>query len=237
MAERNFLGRATGRAGERLLLGSNNYDRRTGQFRNVMPGLIGRAAQTVIGAFGGPLIGAIAGRGINKLVDRFGSDPEFVQPESIPISIDSGAPSSFQNRVAAPSPMTVSNLGLGAQSPGGDWRGYLQGAGSVNNFGNQSFMRPGSFTNWSPTSGWGQQLMAQQPADGSLAGFGNNVGGFLSGGARSGSGGVRSPVASSGSRAGLTRSGGSAAGWVTAINQGEILGQFQGDPERYTRKA
>lgn len=62
-------------------------------------------------------------------------------------------------------------------------------------------------------------------------GFGNNVGGFLSGGA----GGARSPVASAGSRAGLTRAGGSAAGWVNALNTGEILGKFQGDPEKYTR--
>jgi len=233
VAQRNFLGRTTGRVGERFLSGSNNYDPRTGQYRNVMPGLIGRAAQTVIGAFGGPLIGAIAGRGISKMVDRYGKDPGFVQAESIPIPMDWRAPQITRGEFAAPSatPPTIANLGLGAQSPGGDWAGYLQGAGSANNFGNQGFMRPGSFTNWSPTSGWGKQLIAQQPTPGSLGGFGNNVGGFLSGGA----GGARSPVASAGSRAGLTRAGGSAAGWVNALNTGEILGKFQGDPEKYTR--
>ncbi len=225
-AVRNFVGRLVQGA-----LPGNNYDPTTGRFKNIMSGIGGAAAGIGASMFFGPVAGAAVRKGADYLIDRAGNRIGDPQRESLPVNGGSVNPG-YTGAVTMP---TVGNLGLGAQSPGGDWRGYLQGAGSVNNFGNQSFMRPGSFTNWSPTSGWGQQLMAQPPTDGSLAGFGNNVGGFLSGGARSGGGGVRSPVASSGSRAGLTRSGGSAAGWVTAINQGEILGQFQGDPERYTR--
>lgn len=228
-AVRSFLGRLPGMAINRLSPGSA-YDSRGNYLHNG-----GRAAAATVAKIAAntfiPGAGAVVDKILSGWVNRganYGIGD--VSREGIPIY---GAPQSRGGAASAAPP--TANLGLGAQSPGGDWRGYLQGAGSVNNFGNQSFMRPGSFTNWSPTSGWGQQLMAQQPTDGSLAGFGNNVGGFLSGGARSGGGGVRSPVASSGSRAGLTRSGGSAAGWVTAINQGEILGQFQGDPERYTR--
>ncbi len=237
MAQRNFFGRTTGRAGERILLGSNNYDPRTGQYRNVVPGLIGRAAQTVIGAFGGPLIGAIAGRGIGKIVDKYGKDPGFVQEESIPIPMDWRAPQLSRGEFAAPSaPPTVANLGLGPQIPGSTWGGYMQGAGSLNNFGNTQF---GSGMNsqaggFSPYSQWGQQVVAQPQAAGSIGGFGNNMGSFL-GGSRGG--GARASAGAANSRAGLTRSGGSGAGWVTALNQGEILGQFQGDPERYTRKA
>jgi hypothetical protein len=106
----------------------------------------------------------------------------------------------------------------------------------MSNFGNTQF---GSGMNsqaggFSPYSQWGQQVIAQPQAAGSIGGFGNNMGSFL-GGSRGG--GVRASAGAANSRAGLTRSGGSGAGWVTALNQGEILGQFQGDPERYTRKA
>lgn len=213
MAQRNFMGRATGRAGERFLLGSNNYDPRTGQFRNVGAGLLGRAAQTVIGAFGGPLMAAIAGRGISKMVDTYGKDPQFVQPEAIPIPVNWGAPQSAQSAFTAPSPMAApqaaQNLGLGAQSPGNSWQGYTQGAGSMNNLGNQQFgsgmaTQAGGF---SPYSQWGQQIGAAPASQGSLGGFGNNVGGFLGGG--------RANAGQTGGTAGLTRSGGSAAGWRT----------------------
>lgn len=182
MAQRNFMGRATGRAGERFLLGSNNYDPRTGQFRNVGAGLLGRAAQMAISAFAGPVMAAVAGRGINKLVDRYGKDPQFVQPEAIPIPVNWGAPQSAQGAFTAPSPMAAPqvarNLGLGAQTPGNGWQGYMQGAGSVNNFGNQQFgsgmaTQAGGF---SPYSQWGNSLLSGQPSQGSLQGFGNNVG-------------------------------------------------------------
>ncbi|MGH8036500.1 MAG: hypothetical protein ACREPD_02040 [Stenotrophomonas sp.] len=194
MAQRNWFGQATGRAGERILLGSNNYDPRTGQYRNVVPGLIGRAAQTVIGAFGGPLIGAVAGRGISKLVDRYGKDPQFVQPEAIPIPVDWGAPQSAMTAFTAPTPMAApptSNLGLGPQAPGNTWAGYLQSQGSVNNFGNTQFGSgmasvPGS---WSPSSQWGQQITAQPAAPGSNLGFGNNAQQFAGGGGGGGGGG------------------------------------------------
>lgn len=185
MAQRNFFGRTTGRAGERFLSGSNNYDPRTGQWRNVVPGLIGRAAQTVIGAFGGPLIGAVAGRGISKIVDKYGKDPEFVQEESIPIPMDWRAPQLSRGEFAAPSATpTIANLGLGPQSPGSTWGGYMQGAGSLNNFGNTQFGSgmagiPGS---WGAQSQWGRQLTAPPATQGSVAGFGNNVQGFAGGG-------------------------------------------------------
>lgn len=184
MAQRNWFGRATGRAGERILSGSNNYDPRTGQFRNVGAGLLGTAARMAISAFAGPVIGAAAGRGINKLVDRYGKDPQFVQPESIPVPIEWGAPASMQGRIAAPSPMTISYSGPGAQSPGSTWGGFLQGQGSANNLGNTQFgngtaSAPGS---WSPSSQWGQQITAQPAAPGSNLGFGNNVNGFAGGG-------------------------------------------------------
>jgi hypothetical protein len=189
------MGRATGGAGERILLGSNNYDPRTGQWRNVGAGLLGRAAQTVIGAFGGPLIGAIAGRGISKMVDKYGKDPQFVQPEAIQVPIDWGAPQSAQGAFTAPSPMAapqaVQNLGLGAQTPGNSWAGYMQGQGSANNFGNQQFgsgmaSQPGS---WGPQSQWGQQVTAQPVTQGSSLGFGNNVQQFSGGSEGGGSAG------------------------------------------------
>jgi len=159
-----------------------------------MPGLVGRAAQMVISAVGGPLLGAVAGRGINKLVDRFGKDPQFVQPESIPVSVDWGAPQSVQSAIAAPPSLSaapIGNVGLGAQSPGNAWGGFLQGRGSVNNFGNTQFgtgmsSQPGS---WSPQSQWGQQVAAQPAAPGSNLGFGNNVAAIAGagGGGRGGS--------------------------------------------------
>lgn len=219
---RNFFGRVV----DRILPGSN-YNTSTGRYSNVGTGIAGLGARLAATAFAGPAVGALVGKGAGYLIDHAGNRIGDPQRESLPVNGGSVNPG-FTGGVSMPS---VSNLGLGAQSPGGDWAGYLQGAGSANNFGNQGFMRPGSFTNWSPTSGWGKQLIAQQPTPGSLGGFGNNVGGFLSGGA----GGARSPVASAGSRAGLTRAGGSAAGWVNALNTGEILGKFQGDPEKYTR--
>lgn len=229
MAERNFFGRLRATVANRIAPGSP-YDERGNYLHN--GGRAGIATALKVGAnMFFPGAGMVVDKIMSPWVDRganYGIGE--VQREGVPIY---GAPPSAQHAYTA-APPTTSSLGLGAQSPGGDWAGYLQGAGSTNNFGSQSFMRPGSFTNWSPTSGWGQQVIAQQPAAGSLGGFGNNVGGFL-GGNRGG--GVRASAGAANSRAGLTRSGGSGAGWVTALNQGEILGQFQGDPERYTRKA
>lgn len=175
MAQRNWLGQATGKAGERFLLGSNNYDARTGQYRNVMPGLVGRAAQMVIGAFGGPVLSAVAGRGISKLVDRYGKDPQFVQPESIPIPVHWGAPQSAQSAFTAPTPMAAPatpNLGFGAQTPGNSWTGYLQGQGSANNLGNTQFGNglAGIPSSWAPQSTWGQSVAEGQ---GSNINFGN----------------------------------------------------------------
>lgn len=56
----------------------------------------------------------------------------------------------------------------------------MQSAGSVNNFGNQQFgngmqSQPGTFN---PYSQWGQQITAPPVAQGSMGGFGNNLGGF-----------------------------------------------------------
>ncbi len=203
MAQRNWFGQATGRAGERILSGSNNYDPRTGRWRNVEAGLIGTGARMLISAVGGPVIGALAGRGINKLVDRYGKDPQFVQPESIPIPIHWGAPEGMGRVATAPqsfTPPTVANLGLGAQTPGNSWQGYLQGQGAVNNFGNTQFGNgmAGIPSNWAPQSTWGQSVAEGQ---GSNINFGNYSPGATATGAVRGGGGGASGV-NSGSRGG-----------------------------------
>jgi len=171
MAQRSFLGRAAGRAGERILAGSNNYNPVTGHYRNVQASAIGTAARWLITAFAGPLAGQLAGRGINKLVDRYGPDPEFPQMEAVPIP--GYTKPTFGTSPAAAPPQVVSNLGFPSQSPGGTWAGYLQGQGSVNNFGNSQFGNgmatvPG---NWSPASTWGQSI---QQGQGSNLNFGNS---------------------------------------------------------------
>lgn len=196
MAQRSFLGRAAGRAGERILAGSNNYNPVTGRYRNVQAGAMGTAARWLITAFAGPLAGQLAGRGINKLVDRYGPDPEFPQMEAVPIP-GYTRPTIGTSPAAASAPQVVSNLGFPSQSPGGTWNGYLQGQGAVNNFGNQQFGNgmasiPGT---WSPASTWGQSI---QQAQGSSINFGNYSPGATATGAVRGGGGARS--ASSGGR-------------------------------------
>lgn len=187
MAQRSFLGRAAGRAGERILAGSNNYNPVTGHYRNVQAGAIGTAARWLITAFAGPLAGQLAGRGINKLVDRYGPDPEFPQMEAVPIP-GYPRPTFGTSPAAAPAPQVASNLGFPSQSPGGTWNGYLQGQGSVNNFGNSQFGNgmasiPG---NWAPASTWGQSI---QQGQGSNLNFGNYLPGGSAAGGGTGSGG------------------------------------------------
>jgi hypothetical protein len=89
----------------------------------------------------------------------------------------------------------------------------------MNNFGNQQFgsgmaTQAGGF---SPYSQWGQQVAAAPASQGSLGGFGNNIGGFLGGGRVTGG--------QMGGTAGLTRSGGSASGWKSA-DIGSVYGAF-----------
>ena len=185
MAQPNAAQRIGGRLGDRFLAGTNNYDPRTGQWRNVVPGAIGTAAKYLISAFAGPAIGAVAGKGISKLVDRYGSDPQFVQPEAINIP-GYTRPSPWEHAVTAPSPLAVQNLGLGIQRPGGSWYGYTGGAGSMGSFGNTQFGNGmASIGQWNPQSVWGQQVAAPT---GSNLGLGNNVGGFIGGGSGGGSG-------------------------------------------------
>lgn len=218
MAQGNWFNRGAGRAGERFLLGSNNYDPRTGRYRNVEAGLLGRAAQMLIGVVGGPVMSAVASRGISKLVDRYGKDPEFVQPESIPVPIHWGAPEGMGPVVSSPqsfTPPTVGNLGLGAQTPGNSWQGYLQGQGSANNFGNTQFGNgmAGIPSNWAPQSTWGQSVAEGQ---GSNINFGNNSPGALATGALRGGGGGASGV-NSGARSGGGNSVGDAGGSRSAF--------------------
>lgn len=189
MASPNAAQRIGGRIGDRFLSGTSNYNPRTGQWRNVVPGAIGTAAKYLISAFAGPAVGALAGKGISKLVDRYGNDPQFVQPESIPIP-GYTSPSPWDNAVTAPSPAQIAtpNLGFPSQSPGGTWAGYLQGQGSVNNFGNSQFGNgmatvPG---NWSPASTWGQGI---QEGQGSNLNFGNYSPGATAAGGGVGRGG------------------------------------------------
>lgn len=213
MAQRSFLGRAAGRAGERILAGSNNYNPVTGRYRNVQAGAMGMAARWLITAFAGPLAGQLAGRGINKLVDRYGPDPEFPQMEAVPIP-GYTRPAFGTSPAAAPAPQVVSNLGFPSQSPGGMWAGYLQGQGSVNNFGNQNFTRPGgALTNWSPASTWGQGI---QEGQGSNLNFGNYSPGATATGAVRGGGGGAVGV-NSGARRGGGNSVGDAGGARSAF--------------------
>lgn len=167
---RNFFGRVV----DRILPGSN-YDRSTGQYSNVGAGLAGLGARLAATAFAGPAVGALVGKGAGYLIDhRNGGQVGGVQPEGIQYT-SPGFQSGQQGRLTQ---LSIQNLGLGAQTPGNSWQGYTQGAGSMNNFGNQQFgsgmaTQAGGF---SPYSQWGNSFLSGQPSQGSLQGFGNNVG-------------------------------------------------------------
>lgn len=159
---RNFFGRVV----DRILPGTN-YNRDTGQYSNIGTGLAGLGARLIATSFAGPAAGALVNKAAGYLIDRNGNQIGPVQREGIvgPGGVTTG----YTGAVTMP---TVSNLGLGAQSPGGSWNGYLQGQGSVNNFGNSQFGNgmasiPGS---WSPASTWGQGI---QEGQGSNLNFGN----------------------------------------------------------------
>ncbi len=173
---RNFFGRVVDR-----ILPGQQYNTQTGQYSNVGKGLAGLGARLAATAFAGPAVGALVGKGAGYLIDRSNGSVGDVQRESVG-PYGSVAP----GQVGSPSPISISNLGLGPQTPGNSWAGYLQSAGSVNNFGNNSFDRGNAYTNWSPSSQWGQQVVAQPAAQGSVAGFGNSVGDFAGGGSRGG---------------------------------------------------
>lgn len=168
---RNFFGRVV----DRILPGTN-YNRQTGQYSNVGTGLAGLGARLIATSLAGPAAGALVGRAANYLIDRNGNQIGPVQREGIngPVGVTTG----YTGAVTMP---TVSNLGLGGQSPGGTWNGYLQGQGAVNNFGNSQFGNgmasvPG---NWSPASTWGQGI---QEGQGSNLNFGNYSPGASGGG-------------------------------------------------------
>lgn len=178
---RNFFGRVV----DRILPGSN-YDASTGQYSNIGKGALGLGARLAATAFAGPAVGALVGKGAGYLIDHTGRQIGDVQPESVnPYGAVSPG---YAGAVAMPS---TPNLGLGVQSPGNSWAGFLQGQGSTNNFGNTQFgsgmaSMPGS---WSPSSQWGQQITAQPAVPGSNLGFGNNVQGFAGGGGGGGGSG------------------------------------------------
>jgi hypothetical protein len=182
MAERNFFGRLRATVANRIAPGSP-YDERGNYLHN--GGRAGIATALKVGAnMFFPGAGVVVDKIMSPWVDR-GANYGIGEPtrEAVPIY---GAPQSAQHAYAA-APPTTSNLGFGAQSPGGSWNGYLQSQGSVNNLGSQGFTRPG-YTNWSPSSRWGQQLTEQPATQGSNLGFGNNVQGFAGGGGGSSSG-------------------------------------------------
>lgn len=185
---RNFFGRVV----DRVLPGSN-YNTTTGQYSNVGTGLAGLGARLIATSLAGPAAGALVGRAANYLIDRNGNQIGPVQREGVPLT---GAPLSAQSAFTAPSPMTVSNLGLGAQRPGGNWFGYTGGAGSMGSFGNNQIGNGmASVGPWSPQSVWGQSIAADP---GSNINFGNySPGATATGAVRGGSG---APSSSSGGR-------------------------------------
>ncbi|MFL9582374.1 hypothetical protein [Stenotrophomonas sp. AB1(2024)] len=178
---RNFFGRVV----DRILPGSN-YDSSTGTYSNIGKGALGLGARLAATAFAGPAVGALVGRGAGYLIDHTGNKVSGVQPENVnpygPVN------AGYANGVGMPA---TPNLGLGAQTPGNTWAGYLQGQGSTNNLGNTQFGNgmagiPGS---WGAQSQWGQQITAQPAAQGSNLGFGSNVQSFAGGGGGGGGGG------------------------------------------------
>lgn len=205
---RNFLGRAW----DRITPGVRNYDPSTGQFFHTGNGLA-QVGLRALGVFtGNPLIGTLGSRAVGKFANYQDAQPTAVEREGIPIY---GAPPSAQSAYVAPSPTQAQNLGFPSQSPGGTWSGYLQGQGSVNNFGNSQFgngmaSMPG---NWSPASTWGQSI---QQGQGSNLNFGNYSPGATATGAVRGGGGGAVGV-NSGARRGGGNSVGDAGGARSAF--------------------
>lgn len=160
-------------AGRRIANGAipgNVFDSRGNYMGNGGRAAVATALKFAAGLFGGAPAAQLADRGLSGWVTR-GADYGIsrVQPESVPIY---GAPPSAQSAFVAAPPSATPNLGFPSQSPGGTWSGYLQGQGSVNNFGNSQFgngmaSMPGS---WSPASTWGQGI---QEGQGSNLNFGN----------------------------------------------------------------
>lgn len=184
---RNFFGRVV----DRILPGSN-YNASTGQYSNVGKGIAGLGARLAATAFAGPAVGALVGKGAGYLIDHTGNRIGGVQPEGI--SPYGQVTPGYTNAVTMPA---TPNLGLGAQTPGNSWTGYLQGRGSVNNLGNTQFGSgmAGIPSTWAPQSTWGQSIAEGQ---GSNLNFGNYSPGA---GAIRGSGGGAVGV-NSGSRGG-----------------------------------
>lgn len=167
---RNFFGGVVDR-----ILPGQNYNRQTGEYRNVGAGIAGLGARVAASAFLGPLAGAAVGKVANTLINR--RDPGPVVPDRVGLvnpGLNIGATPSYAPQAQMVAPDIGLSAGDPAQSPGGSWRGYTEGAGSLNNFGNTQFgtgasTMPGQ---WAANSLWGQQLAASQ---GSTLGFGNNV--------------------------------------------------------------
>lgn len=174
-------------AGRRIANGAipgNVFDSRGNYMGNGGRAAVATALKFAAGLFGGAPAAQLADRGLSGWVTR-GADYGIsrVQPESVPIY---GAPPSAQSAFVAAPPSATPNLGFPSQSPGGTWAGYLQGQGSVNNFGNSQFGNGmASVGQWNPQSAWGQQVAA--PTGSNLA-LGNNVGNFLGGGSSRGGG-------------------------------------------------
>lgn len=178
----NFFSRIGQGAANRITPGSI-YDSRGNYLNNGGRAAVATGIKFLANTFvpGG---GMIADRVLRGWVDR-GANYGIGQPVREQIEIP-GAPASAQNAITAPSPLSVNNLGLGAQRPGGSWYGYTGGAGSMGSFGNTQFGNGmASIGQWNPQSAWGQQVAAPT---GSNLGLGNNVGGFIGGGS-GGSGG------------------------------------------------
>lgn len=173
MAQRNFFGKLRDSAANRVSPG-NVYDDRGNYLNNG-----GRAAAATALKIGANMLfpgaGMVVDRVMSPWVNRganYGIGE--VQREGVPIY---GAPPSAQHAYTA-APPSVSNLGPSPQTPGNGWQGYMQSQGSANNFGNQQFgsgmaTQAGGF---SPYSQWGNSFLSGQPSQGSLQGFGNNVG-------------------------------------------------------------
>lgn len=198
---RNFFGRVV----DRILPGSN-YNSSTGRYSNVGTGLAGLGARLAATAFAGPVAGALVGKGASYLIDHRGGQVGGVQPEGIQAQ-SPGYTTGYQGSVITP---TISNLGLGPQTPGNSWQGYMQSAGSANNFGNQQFGNgmAGIPSNWGPRSTWGQSIAEGQ---GSNLNFGNySPGAVATGSARGGGGGAYG--VNSGARSGGGNSVGDASG-------------------------
>lgn len=210
MAQRNFFGKLRDSAANRVSPG-NVYDDRGNYLNNG-----GRAAAATALKIGANMLFPGAGMVVDRIMSPWvnrGANYGIgeVQREGVPIY---GAPSSAQYAYTA-APPSASNLGLGAQTPGNSWQGYMQGAGSANNFGNQQFGNgmAGIPSNWGPQSTWGQSIAEGQ---GSNLNFGNYSPGAVATGAVRGNGGGASSV-NSGARGGGGNSVGDAGGARSAF--------------------